>query len=328
MLPETRSEEKVFIKHSNGHSKVKSSLFNPGSLLFAGIASLLYLLVSYSLLGFKVDQFILVGIFNFCYFTSRITRNFITGFSIFIIYWIIFDYMKVFPNYLFNEVHIESLYQLEKSLFGIEMNGAVLTPNEYFALHPARFMDVLAGVFYLCWIPIPLSFAAFLFFRKRTAFFQFALNFFLVNCIGFIGYYLYPAAPPWYVAKYGFTFNAATPGNTGALNRFDNYFGISVFENMYAKSSNVFAAMPSMHAAFMLLVLFYGIKYRLKYWNILFAIILVGIWFSAVYTSHHYILDVIAGILSGFIAIGLIQWWMANKSGRKAMQFMVSISSK
>jgi membrane-associated phospholipid phosphatase len=97
---------------------------------------------------------------------------------------------------------------------------------------------------------------------------------------------------------------------------------------MYAKSSNVFAAMPSMHAAFMLLVLFYGIKYKLKYWNILFAIILVGIWFSAVYTSHHYILDVIAGILSGFIAIGIIQWWMARKSGRKAMQFMVGISSK
>lgn len=301
----------------------RSSLFTKKSLLFSGIASVLYLVLSYILIGFKTDQVILVSIFNLCFFASRITRQFINGFSIFIIYWIIFDYMKAFPNYEFNEVHIQSLYEAEKALFGIQWNGSVLTPNEYFAQQSVPAIDVVAGFFYLCWIPIPLTFAGVLFFKNRKAFFQFSLTFFLVNIIGFIGYYLYPAAPPWYVTQYGFDFNPATPGNTAGLARFDNYFDISVFKGMYAKSSNVFAAMPSMHAAFMMIVLFFGLKYNMKGWNILFATIMIGIWFSAVYTSHHYILDVLAGITCAVTGIAILQWWIQTRHGKRLLNFLL-----
>jgi hypothetical protein len=170
-------------------------------VLFCALGSALYLALSYWLIGSRTDQYILVGIFNFCFFASRVTRHFIIGFSIFIVYWIIFDYMKLFPNYLYNDVHIQSLYETEKSLFGIPWKNMILTPNEYFARHTSLLLDTMAGIFYLCWIPVPLSFAAILFFRNRRTFFQFALTFFIVNIIGFIGYYLYPAAPPWYVAQ-------------------------------------------------------------------------------------------------------------------------------
>ena len=285
------------------------------------------MLLSYALIGFKTDQLILVTIFNGCYFANRLSRQFILGFSIFIIYWIIFDYMKAFPNYLYNDVHIESLYQAEKSLFGIQWNGVVVTPNEYLAQHSATFADVLAGIFYLCWVPVPLTFAAVLFFKNRRAFFQFSLTFFLVNMIGFVGYYCYPAAPPWYVAQHGFAFNAATPGNTAGLARFDNFFNISFFANMYAKSSNVFAAMPSMHASFLMIVLFFGLKYKMKAWNILFATIMVGIWVSAVYTGHHYILDVLGGIGCAILAISLLQWWIHTETGHRFMAFLLRQTS-
>src|SRR5206468_9223278 len=110
-----------------------------------------------------------------------------------------------------------------------------------------------------------------------------------VNLIGFVGYYVYPAAPPWYVQQYGFQFQAHTPGNTAGLARFDNYFHAGIFHALYAKSSNVFAAMPSLHSAYNLIVLYYGIKNRLGIINVLFAIIAAGIWFAAVYSSHHYL---------------------------------------
>ncbi len=60
-----------------------------------------YLLLSIWLVGFKTDQLVLIAIFNAMYYSSGITRKFITGFSIFVVYWIIFDYMKAFPNYTF-----------------------------------------------------------------------------------------------------------------------------------------------------------------------------------------------------------------------------------
>ena len=39
-------------------------------------------------------------------------------------------------------------------------------------------------------------------------------------------------------------------------------------------------------------------------WKIILGVVTVGIWFTAVYTSHHYIIDVLGGIacaLAGFI---------------------------
>ena len=273
------------------------------SILIVFAISLAYLLLSYWLLGFKAAQLWLVGICLILFFASPLSRKFITGFFIFLVYWTIFDYMKAFPNYNFNAVHIADIYNREKQLFGIHFKRQLLTPNEYLRINGNTFLDVMTGFFYLSWVPVPLAFAFFLFYKDRKQFLYFSLTFLLVNLIGFTIYYLYPAAPPWYVEHYGFNFHAGTPGNTGGLVKFDNYFHAGVFKSIYAKGSNVFAAMPSLHSSYPVVVLYYGIKNRLRYLSILFTIVMLGIWFTAVYASHHYILDVLAGILTAITGI-------------------------
>jgi membrane-associated phospholipid phosphatase len=328
MLPEPGIEEPGQWKLHRQLAQPQNTFFSAKNFLFAGIATLVYLLLSYILIGFNTDQLVLVLLFNSMYFAGRGTRRFIFGFSILIIYWIVFVLIKAFTNFRFHEVHIASLYHAEKSLFGLQENGLLLTPNEFFARHTATVTDLLCGFFYLCWVPVPLAFAGVMFFKNRNAFFQFSLTFLLVNLIGFVGYYLYPAAPPWYVANYGFSFHPNTPGNTGGLARFDNFVGISIFKSIYAKSSNVFAAMPSLHASYLLIVLFYGLKFRLKAWNIVFGVILLGIWFTAVYSGHHYVLDVLAGILCGVIGIALFQWWISTKTGARFLKYLMRITAE
>lgn len=271
-----------------------------------------YLLLSYFLIGFKSEQIVLVVLFNSLYFISDTTRKFITGFSIFIVFWIVFDYMKAFPNYLFNTVHIRQLYDTEKQLFGIPVNEKLLTPNEYWLIHQNNFLNFITGIFYLCWVPVPLAFATWLFFKNKKQFLYFSLTFLLVNLIGFALYYIYPAAPPWYVEAYGFHLRSNVPGNTAGLERFDQLMHTEIFKSLYAKSSNVFAAMPSLHASYPLIVLYYGLKNKLGLINILFAVIMVGIWFSAVYNSHHYVLDILAGISCAVIGIVSFQWFVNN----------------
>lgn len=285
-----------------------NSLFALRYLLTALALSVTYLLISWMLIGFHADQLTLVVLFNSCYFYSAASRRFITGFSIFIVFWILFDYMKVLPNYRFQTVHIQDLYEAEKKLFGFVANGKMLTPNEYWRLNGQPTLDILSGFFYLCWIPLPLTFAAYLFVKKRNIFLPFSLTFLLVNLIGFVGYYWYPAAPPWYVHQYGFVFEAGTPGNTAGLEKFDQFFGMGIFKSLYAKSSNVFAAMPSLHSAYPLVVLYFGVKHRLGKVNLFFGLITAGIWFAAVYSNHHYILDVLAGVLCALAGIFLFQW--------------------
>lgn len=289
-------------------------------VVLVALLSIAYLVLSYFLIGYKQEQLLLVALFSGCYFLSAVTRKFILGFSVFIVFWIIFDYMKAFPNYLYNDVHIRSLYLKEKAFFGLTENGTLITPNEYWLRHHNTFLDVLSGFFYLSWIPVPLIFGAFLFFKDRRLFFRFSLTFLLVNLLGFCLYYIYPAAPPWYIQQYGFDFIPGTKGNTAGLVRFDAYFNVSIFHGLYEKSSNVFAAMPSLHSSYPLIVLYYGIKSRADWMNLFYATVMVGIWFAAVYTSHHYVLDVIAGIVCAITGILLFNR-LLNKS-RLMQNFM------
>jgi hypothetical protein len=275
------------------------------SVIVVSLVSFAYLLFSAFLVGFKIDQVVLVLIFNCAFYLSAVTRKFILGFSIFIVYWIIFDYMKAFPNYNYNAVHIEDIYNFEKHLFGIHIQDKLYTPNEYLRMNGVTFLDILTGIFYLCWIPVPLAFAAYLFFTRRRQFLLFSMTFVLVNFLGFIIYYSYPAAPPWYVQYHGFTFHPLTAGNTAGLIKFDTFFHTGIFKSIYAKGSNVFAAMPSLHSSYPVIVLYYGLKNRLGRLNIFFFIVMIGIWFSAVYLSHHYIVDVLAGMLCAIIGITL-----------------------
>lgn len=297
-----------------------SRLFAKKYILFTAVISSLYLLLSRLLVGYKTEQLVLVLIFNSLFFASFRTRKFITGFSVFIVFWILFDSMKAFPNYLYNTVHIQSLYNAEKNLFGIHFQNQIITPNEYWRLHTNTFFDVISGIFYLCWVPVPIAFAVYLFFsNRRKQFMEFSLTFLFVNIIGFIIYYIYPAAPPWYVQHYGFQFIAHTPGNTAGLQRFDDFFHTGIFHALYAKSSNVFAAMPSLHSAYPLITLYYSIKNHFGLINILFAVIMGGIWFAAVYSSHHYVLDVLAGITCAIAGIFIFQKWLAPNAKFKAL---------
>src|SRR5690554_2503739 len=282
----------------------KQNLFTKKDLIFTTLLSLSYLLVSTILIGFKTDQVFLVLICTTLYYISPITRKFITGFSIFIIFWIIFDYLKAFPNYNYNTVHILDLYNWEMKWFGFVSDGTLVTPNEYWLKNSIPFLDVICGLFYLMWVPVPIAFSIFLFLKnKKKQFLYFLLTFLLVNILGFIGYYLYPAAPPWYIQQYGVEFLKNTPSNAAQLVKFDEFFNVPVFQTLYSKGSNVFAAMPSLHSSYPLIVIYYGMKNKLGKINIFFAIVVVGIWFAAVYTSHHYVLDVLAGIITAALGI-------------------------
>jgi len=291
---------------------VNRPFYNLKDIIVTTVVSLFYLLLSYILVGFNTNQVVLVLLFNILYYATGVTRKFILGFSIFIVYWILFDYMKAFPNYNYNTVHIAELYHLEQRIFGIHENGLLLTPNEYLRVHASPIVDFIGGVFYLMWIPVPLAFAGYLFFAKRELFLLFSLTFVLVNLIGFVIYYLYPAAPPWYVLDHGFVFIAHTPSNPAGLIRFDHLINLPVFQSIYKQGSNVFAAMPSLHSSYPVIVLYYGLKNKMGAMNLVFGVVMLGIWFTAVYASHHYLLDVFAGITCAIIGISLFNWLMKH----------------
>lgn len=250
----------------------------------------------YFFVGFRTEHLGLYVTLVGLYFIRPETRKFILAFGAFIIYWLIYDSMRVWPNYMVNPIHVLEPYQIEKNWFGISgANQQIITLNEYFAQHTNAFLDILTGLFYLGWVPVPLIFGIWLFRNNKPLFIRFSYAFLFTNILGFIMYYLYPAAPPWYIELHGFDIKHGTPGNAAGLLNFDAFFGINMFAGMYQKNANVFAAIPSLHSAYPVVCLLYS-RHLGKWWlNLVFAIFVAGIWFAAVYSRHHYIIDVLAG---------------------------------
>lgn len=261
--------------------------------------------------GFRPEHVFMAMLIAAMFFVSAPSRRLVVALVPFALFGVSYDWMNLVPNYTVNPVDIEGLYNTEKSLFGIAVAGAqTLTPNEFFALHHCTSVDILAGFFYLCWVPVPILFGLWLYFDgQRRVYLHFALVFLLVNLLGFAGYYIHPAAPPWYVASHGFDFIQGTPGQVAGLGRFDQLTGLGVFNGLYARNANVFAAMPSLHSAYMLVAFIYSLRARTPLWmKIACAVICAGIWFTAVYTSHHYILDVLGGIAVTLLGFFLFEY--------------------
>jgi len=243
------------------------------------------------------------------FFITPATRRLMVTLLPFILFGISYDWMNIVHNYEVNTVDILPINNAERALFGIATEQGTLTPNEFFALHTHTTLDILGGIFYLCWVPVPILFGLWLYFnRQEKAYLHFAIVFLLVNLIGFAGYYIHPAAPPWYAAKYGFDLRLGTPGDVAGLGAFDRITGLGIFQGLYGRNSNVFAAVPSLHSAYTLIAFIYSLRSRTPIWmRIALAVITLGIWFTAIYTSHHYVIDVLLGILTAIVGYTLFE---------------------
>ena len=291
-------------QRSEVHNKL--SLGHVAAVLTACAA---FLIFTQAMMGLTAMHVLAVVLFAILYFYHPTTRKLAIAMLPFILFAITYDWMRLWLNYKVNPIDIQPIYEAEKHLFGIPADGTVITPNEYFSIHHHPIADAMAGFFYLCWVPLPFAFGLWLFFHdERRMYAHFALVFLLVNWLGFCGYYIHPAAPPWYALNFGFEPDFSTPGNVAGLARFDELVGIPVFSSIYVGNSNIFAAVPSLHAAYMLITTIYAILSRRHPAVIaIFALITIGIWWTAVYSCHHYIIDVLLGIATAFIAVLLFE---------------------
>ena len=98
------------------------------------------------------------------------TRKFALYFLPWLIFAVTYDSMRFYPNYMVGSIDVRELYEAEKSLFGIAAqtptefqaiadHSQMMIPGEYFSVHHAALPDLMAGFFYLCWVPVPVGFA-------------------------------------------------------------------------------------------------------------------------------------------------------------------------
>jgi len=297
------------------------SRFSKKSIFVYLTIVLIYLGFIFLSMGIRSDHLLLLSALSVLYFLSESTHRFMFGLFPIIISWWLLDAIRLVPGYSFNEAHIQDLYEAELTIFGIISDGIKVTPNQFLQQFDYTFLHLLTGFTYLMWIPIPCILCLILYFKSKKNLLPFTICFLLTNLVGIVLYYLYPAAPPWYVDAFGFEFHEQAQGSAARLIQFDAILGIPIFEGIYAQSFNVFGAVPSLHSAYPVVSFFYAWKAKLRISSYVLFIYMWLTWFTAVFTNHHYVIDVLLGIVCAIVAITVIEQILLKSKFKKLLNF-------
>jgi hypothetical protein len=141
----------------------------------------------------------------------------------------------------------------------------------------------------------------------------------LIAALSFAGlatYALFPAAPPWMAGQAG-----QIDPVTRIVPLVWHYLGLhsagSIVEGGYAYANNV-AAVPSLHAAFSLLVAITLWPSRKRRWlRPLVALYPVAMAFSLVFTAEHYVSDIVLGWVYTVVVVLVARRVMAWRAARQ-----------
>ena len=174
------------------------------------------------------------------------------------------------------------IVELDRLMFG-EYAYTLMDSIQHWSL------DVLSACMYLIHYPLPFLFLIYLLIYKNETnnTIKFLLAFGMVNCVGVILQYIVPTPPPWMFSNLG---------PEAKFKNFDSLFHIDLFRNIYSKSPLVCGAWPSLHTAWPSIILclrpWFGKTFCLLH------VLLIG--FSAIYSGHHYFIDVLFGFVFSF----------------------------
>jgi hypothetical protein len=203
-------------------------------------------------------------------------------------------------------VHICDLRSMELRWFGVGIGSARMTLQDWFQAHASLPVDLLAALPYGLYLYIVIGYALYLIGRDFTAQQRFAWGFFVLNVVGFATYHVFPAAPPWYFHRYGCAVDlAALPSPGPNLTRVDHALGIGYFHSFYARSSDIFGAVPSLHVAYPLLMIVEGWRLHGRVGRFLLGLFYVWMCFAATYLDHHWVIDIMVGSAYA-VAVGCI----------------------
>ena len=273
------------------------------------IFSAVYLAAVKAVGGLGPEHFALVIIvLGFAFWSDR-SRKLARVAYPFLLWALVYDSMRWYADYIRSPViHLREPYSFDLRFFGIHTPQGDLTPSEYLQIHTSKALDLVCGLAYTPFFFIGESvvLALYLFGKGQARLAErFAWVFVWSNFLGFSLYYIYPAAPPWYVAAHGFVADLSVHASPAGALRFDRLVGLPIMQGFYGKSADVFGAIPSLHVVYPMLALIYG--FRLPRFRVVAIVYFVLVCFSAVYLDHHYLVDLVVGYVDALLVMAVFR---------------------
>jgi PAP2 superfamily len=164
----------------------------------------------------------------------------------------------------------------------------------FFNPHHPRVWDYAVWAVYTSHFFASYTVAAVLWKRNHQRFRRFIALFVGLTVVGYVGYVLYPAMPPWMASWHHLT---GGPVYRVAPVVWD-HLGFHAAAAIFTKGSafdNDIAAMPSLHAAYTLLLLLFFWPRARRWVRVLLVAYVVAMGVTLVYAGEHFVADEVAG---------------------------------
>lgn len=226
-----------------------------------------------------------------------------------------YDFSRAAATSLGMPLQIETPINIDRMLFGGVLPTVWLQQHLLPADGGLPWWSLLTAVIYTSHLVIPWVLAAVLYVYSRECWKRYMAAVVTLSFLGLITYVLFPQAPPWYAAEHG-----AVAEPIGRVAGFG--FGlvpIDTSTGWLEANSNPVAAMPSLHAAFTIVVV-------VALWPLvtnqvgraLLVVYPFAMAFTLVYGGEHYVIDVLIGWLYAGAAIALTTWGLRRWDGWQA----------
>lgn len=230
----------------------------------------------------------------------RRARTFVLDWSPFLLLLFSYEFLRGLAGKV-GQVHYLVALRFDERLFG---TAPSVWLQQHFAHSAPAPYDYLAAVLYLVHFVAPLSFAFVLWMRSRQDFARFTSSFLVLSYAALATFVVFPAAPPWLASQQGYL--PAVHEQVGVvLSVFPSHFNLPTVYQLF--DPNQVAAIPSLHAAYPLLLLlfawrFFGTR------ALVLAPYVVGVWVAVIYMGEHYVFDVAVGALYSIAAFVLTDY--------------------
>jgi membrane-associated phospholipid phosphatase len=203
---------------------------------------------------------------------------------------VVYDYLRGAVTVAPARAHVAPQIALDRWLAGGADPSRWLQQHLWSPGHP-HWYDYGVWAVYMTHFFVVWLVAAWLWRASRRRFPHYATLTVVLTMAAFIVYWRYPAQPPWM---------ASDAMRIGSLDRIVptiwDQLGVKSIQSVYENGDvvNPVAAMPSLHAAYpvMLLLFFWGAGRRVRAGLALYA---VAMGFALVYSGEHFVSDILAG---------------------------------
>lgn len=229
----------------------------------------------------------------------------------------LYDHTRGIADTLGMPVRVGELVDAELAIFG----GALPTvwmQERFYTPGDPQWWDVVASVVYFSHFVLPWALAAVLYVLSRALWWGYVRKVLLLSYAGLLTYVLVPAAPPWYAAQVGLIAEDVDRNIGAGWSVIGLRFAGAWLERAQA-GSNLVAALPSLHAAFALLVsVALWPLVRSRWIRAVLVAFPVAMGATLVYSGEHYVVDVLLGWVYVAAVVAALRLWDRLRTGRSA----------